>query len=107
MPAGNMTIRRLGEAGDLGWVVMAHGEFYASELGWDTSFEVLVAKIVADYAGSHDDVREAAWIAEGTGGGWGACSASRLTSGPRSCASCWSIRAPGDTGLARGWSTNA
>jgi GNAT superfamily N-acetyltransferase len=58
------TIRRLGEPGDLGWVVLAHGELYAREFGWDTSFEALVAKIVADYASDHDDTREAAWIAE-------------------------------------------
>ena len=64
MPAGNVTIRRLGRPGDLGWVVMAHGEMYASEFGWDTSFESLVARIVADYAGDHDDAREAAWVAE-------------------------------------------
>jgi GNAT superfamily N-acetyltransferase len=57
-------IRPLGIAGDLGWVVMAHGEIYAAEFGWDTSFEALVAKIVADYAASHDSRREAAWIAE-------------------------------------------
>lgn len=62
-----VTIRRLGEPGDLGWVVMAHGEFYAREFGWDTSFEELVAKVVADYATSHDDTREAAWIAEQDG----------------------------------------
>jgi GNAT superfamily N-acetyltransferase len=61
---GNVTIRRLGEPGDLGWVVMAHGEIYASEFGWDTSFEALVARIVADYAADHDQHREAAWIAE-------------------------------------------
>ena len=59
-----VSIRRLGEPGDLGWVVMAHGEFYAAEFGWDTSFEALVARIVADYANDHDDAREAAWIAE-------------------------------------------
>jgi GNAT superfamily N-acetyltransferase len=64
MPAGDVTIRRLGRPGDLGWVVMAHGEMYASEFGWDTSFESLVARIVADYAGDHDDTREAAWVAE-------------------------------------------
>jgi GNAT superfamily N-acetyltransferase len=57
-------IRRLGEPGDLGWVVMAHGEFYNREYGWDTSFEALVARIVADYANDHDDAREAAWMAE-------------------------------------------
>lgn len=67
MPAEEMTIRRLGTPGDLGWVVMAHGELYAREFGWDASFEALVAKIVADYATSHDDVREAAWIAESDG----------------------------------------
>jgi len=58
------SIRRIGEPGDLGWVVMAHGEQYAHEFGWDASFEVLVARIVADWAGAHDDTREAAWIAE-------------------------------------------
>jgi GNAT superfamily N-acetyltransferase len=57
-------IRPLGLPGDLGWVVMAHGEVYAGEFGWNTEFEALVARIVADYAGGHDDAREAAWIAE-------------------------------------------
>lgn len=56
-------IRRLGEPGDLGWVVMAHGEVYAAEFGWNTDFEALVARIVADYAASNDPRREAAWIA--------------------------------------------
>jgi len=67
MPAEETTVRRLGEPGDLGWVVLAHGELYASEFGWDTSFEALVAKIVADYAASDDGTREAAWIAERDG----------------------------------------
>ena len=67
MLTDEVSIRRLGEPGDLGWVVMAHGEFYAREFGWDTSFEALVARIVAEYAASHDDTREAAWIAERDG----------------------------------------
>ncbi|GAA1391025.1 GNAT family N-acetyltransferase [Pseudonocardia kongjuensis] len=45
-------------------MVMAHGELYATEFGWDTSFEALVAQIVAGYAADHDPAREAAWIAE-------------------------------------------
>ena len=59
-----VTIRRLGRPGDLGWVVMTHGELYAGEFGWTSDFEVLVAGIVADYARIHDGRREAAWIAE-------------------------------------------
>ncbi len=61
---GDVTIRRLGEPGDLGWVVMAHGEVYSSEFGWNGEFEALVARIVADYAAGPDPEREAAWIAE-------------------------------------------
>jgi GNAT superfamily N-acetyltransferase len=58
------TIRPLGQPGDLGWVIQAHGEVYASEFGWNSEFEALVARIVADYAADHDAEREAAWIAE-------------------------------------------
>ena len=64
MPDGQTIIRLADQPGDLGWIVMAHGELYAREYGWDTSFEALVARIVADYAGKHDPAREAAWIAE-------------------------------------------
>jgi GNAT superfamily N-acetyltransferase len=57
-------IREAGQPGDLGWVIMAHGEIYAREFGLDTRFEALVARIVADYAGAHDPAREAGWVAE-------------------------------------------
>lgn len=57
-------MRRLGRPGDLGWVVMAHGEVYAQEFGWNGEFEALVARIVADYASTPDPQRQAAWIAE-------------------------------------------
>lgn len=60
----SVSIRPLGEPGDLGWVVMAHGETYAEQFGWNCDFETLVARIVADYAAAPDPTREAAWIAE-------------------------------------------
>jgi GNAT superfamily N-acetyltransferase len=70
-------IRELGAPGDLGWVTMAHGEIYAREYGWDATFEALVARIVADFAGrqgraagdeSAGRLRERGWIAEVDGG---------------------------------------
>lgn len=64
---GQITVRPLDQPGDLGWVVLAHGQVYASEFNWDNSFEVLVARIVTAYAENHDPAREAAWIAEANG----------------------------------------
>ena len=64
MSGTEVVIRELGQPGDLGWVVMTHGEIYAREFGWDTSMESFTAGIVADYATGHDSDREAAWIAE-------------------------------------------
>ena len=65
--AAEPMIRPLDRPGDLGWVVMAHGEFYDKEFGWDSSFEALVAQIVIDYSSNRHDARQAAWIAEHDG----------------------------------------
>ncbi len=64
MAAGEAQIRELGQPGDLGWVVMAHGEIYAQEFGWNTEFEELVLQIVAEFARDATHATSAAWIAE-------------------------------------------
>ncbi|MCH6162356.1 bifunctional helix-turn-helix transcriptional regulator/GNAT family N-acetyltransferase [Streptomyces marispadix] len=50
--------------GDMGWIIERNASVYAEEFGWDETYEALVARIVAEFAGEHDPVREAAWIAE-------------------------------------------
>ena len=50
--------------GDMGWVVQSHGALYAREYGFDSSFEALVAGIVATYMTSFDPARERCWIAD-------------------------------------------
>jgi DNA-binding MarR family transcriptional regulator/GNAT superfamily N-acetyltransferase len=50
--------------GDIGWIVQSHGSLYASEYGFDSSFEGLVAEIVAKFLSSFDASRERCWIAD-------------------------------------------
>jgi DNA-binding MarR family transcriptional regulator/GNAT superfamily N-acetyltransferase len=50
--------------GDMGWVVQSHGALYASEYGFDASFEGLVAEIAAKFLSSFDASRERCWIAD-------------------------------------------
>jgi DNA-binding MarR family transcriptional regulator/N-acetylglutamate synthase-like GNAT family acetyltransferase len=50
--------------GDMGWVVQSHGVLYAGDYGFDSSFEALVAEIVAKFLTSFDAARERCWIAD-------------------------------------------
>jgi DNA-binding MarR family transcriptional regulator/GNAT superfamily N-acetyltransferase len=52
------------EPGDAGWVVERHGALYATEFGYDATFEGLVAKIAGAFLEQNDTKRERAWIAE-------------------------------------------
>jgi DNA-binding MarR family transcriptional regulator/N-acetylglutamate synthase-like GNAT family acetyltransferase len=50
--------------GDMGWVVQSQSALYASEYGFDSSYEALVAEIVAKFLTSFDASRERCWIAD-------------------------------------------
>jgi DNA-binding MarR family transcriptional regulator/GNAT superfamily N-acetyltransferase len=50
--------------GDMGWVVMQHGEIYGQEDGFNWEFEALVAEIAAGFIKNFRPAREKGWIAE-------------------------------------------
>jgi GNAT superfamily N-acetyltransferase len=59
---GDVVVRDADRPGDLGWVLMAHGERYAAEYGW--AVEAVTARIVADFAAGTVPGRDAAWVAD-------------------------------------------
>lgn len=65
-PAPGFTLRKH-QPGDIGWVVARHGELYAEEYGFDSSFEGLVAEIAGAFLRNLDPKRERCWIAEREG----------------------------------------
>lgn len=66
-PAPGSVILRPHALGDVGWITYRHAVLYAQEYGWDHTFEILVAEILAALAKSFDPVREGSWVAERDG----------------------------------------
>ncbi|MEO5671964.1 MAG: helix-turn-helix domain-containing GNAT family N-acetyltransferase [Ramlibacter sp.] len=63
-PATRTVVLRDPRPGDMGWVVMQHGEIYAREYGFTAEFESLVAGIAAGYIRKFDPAWDKGWIAE-------------------------------------------
>ncbi|WP_343729740.1 bifunctional helix-turn-helix transcriptional regulator/GNAT family N-acetyltransferase [Duganella sp.] len=53
--------------GDMDWIMRRHGDIYATQQGWDRSFETLVGQICADFERDFDPAQEHCWIAEMNG----------------------------------------
>lgn len=51
------------EIGDAGWIIARHAAIYATEEGYDITFEGLVAGILSDFIRTRDPDRERAFIA--------------------------------------------
>ncbi|MYN40077.1 GNAT family N-acetyltransferase [Duganella sp. FT109W] len=60
-------VLRAHRAGDMAWITRRHGELYATQQGWDRSFETLVGQICADFERDFDPALEHCWIAEMNG----------------------------------------
>jgi DNA-binding MarR family transcriptional regulator/GNAT superfamily N-acetyltransferase len=50
--------------GDMGVIVALEGKGYVDQFGWDSTFEALVARIVADFLDHFDPQKERCWVAE-------------------------------------------
>jgi N-acetylglutamate synthase-like GNAT family acetyltransferase len=53
--------------GDIGGITALHGVVYATEYGWDTTFEAYVAEHLGAFARRYGAGRECIWIAERAG----------------------------------------
>jgi DNA-binding MarR family transcriptional regulator/GNAT superfamily N-acetyltransferase len=65
-PVAGVTMRPH-RVGDLGWIAHRQALLYAQEYGWDESYEVLAAEILAAFVKNNDPDKERSWIAEREG----------------------------------------
>jgi GNAT superfamily N-acetyltransferase len=66
-PKHELVTLRQPRAGECGWLVHRQAQWFATQYGWDRSFEGLLARVVADYTQRNDPVREMCWVAEQDG----------------------------------------
>ncbi|MFT4068542.1 bifunctional helix-turn-helix transcriptional regulator/GNAT family N-acetyltransferase [Paraburkholderia sp.] len=66
-PKPEPVLLRQPRSGECGWLVHRQAQWFATQYGWDQTFEGLLARIVADYAQRNDPLREQCWIAEQAG----------------------------------------
>jgi GNAT superfamily N-acetyltransferase len=65
--SGDPIILRQHRVGDIGWIAHRQGLLYAQEYGWDGSYEILAAEILAGIVKNFDPTWERSWIAERDG----------------------------------------
>jgi DNA-binding MarR family transcriptional regulator/GNAT superfamily N-acetyltransferase len=63
---GVVTLRQHG-LGDIGWIAHRQAVLYGQEYGWDATYEVLAAEILAGFVRNFDPAWERSWIAERDG----------------------------------------
>ncbi|MBN8543929.1 MAG: bifunctional helix-turn-helix transcriptional regulator/GNAT family N-acetyltransferase [Alphaproteobacteria bacterium] len=65
-PSAPIIFRQL-KLGDAGWIVHRHGALIAPEFGWDTRFEALCARILADFIDQYQPAWERSYVVERNG----------------------------------------
>lgn len=53
--------------GDMGWIIRRQTQLYASEFGWDGTFEAMLAEIAGRFVAKFDPKTDNCWIAERNG----------------------------------------
>jgi hypothetical protein len=89
----NVTARHNLKPGDVGYLIYLHGVLYATEYGWDHTFEAYVAGPLAEFAKSHSD-REQIWVVEQDGEVVGSVAAT-LAAAPSQSPGMWSWQGVG------------
>jgi DNA-binding MarR family transcriptional regulator/GNAT superfamily N-acetyltransferase len=66
-PPSDPVLLRQHRLGDIGWIAHRQAVLYAQEYGWDETYEILAAEILAGIVRTFDPEWERSWIAERDG----------------------------------------